>query len=212
MLWSWGWAMRKKTFTTETQRHRGRPRKGIIKVAGRLGILQIRSRGDREHREYGDHICVASVSSVPVALSCFMSTTEAQSHREKSERCPHKAGYRLVILQGEHKARAHRDTLANNSVFSVSSASTEHDSDDKSAKSHITAPYFLRFSSVSLCLCGEQSSLPTETTSPITLCSLSPPPPLCTTPTTKAQNRASRRPIFLGFPLCLCASVVNILP
>jgi len=48
------------------------------------------------------------------------------------------------------------------SVLSVTSASTMHDSGDGGAGSHFTAPYFLRFSSVSLCLCGEHSSLSTQ--------------------------------------------------
>src|ERR1035438_4663865 len=50
-----------------------------------------------------------------------------------------------------------------------------------------------------------------QTTSTRSPCSLSPPPPLCATLRATTQNQNSRRPIFLGFPLCLCASVVILI-
>ena len=138
----------RKAFTTETQRHRGKPRKiGRREVrSGAVvpGVVHSGGGGDREHREHGDHVCVASVGSVPQCLC--------------------EPGCKVELVPA--------------SEYEFSKGSTKPE--------------------------------PTQTTSPITLCSLSPPPPLCTTPTTKAQNHTSRRPIFLGFPLCLCVSVVNI--
>jgi len=187
----------RKAFTTETQRHRGKPKKigrrEVRSCAVVPGVVHSGGGGDREHREHGDHVCVASVGSVPQCL------------------CAKKIGRREVrsgavvpgvVHSGGRGDREHRepgDHVCAPSVYSVPQCLCEPGCNVES----VPASEY-EFSK------GSTKPEPTQTTSPITLCSLSPPPPLCTTPTTKAQNPASRRPIFLGFPLCLCASVVNI--
>src|ERR1017187_3653176 len=115
-------------FTTEAQRHRGKPGKGKRNAGRRLGILHVGSRGGREHRDFCDHVGVLSAHF----------------------------GLRVRIFQVATKGQA------------------------------------------------------SATTSTISPCSPSPPPPLCAALRATTQDHNSRRPIFLGFPLCLCASVVNL--
>ena len=254
--------MRKKIFTTEAQRHRGKPKKGKRNAGHRLGILHVGGRGDREHRDFCDEISVASVSSAPLCLceprvrppsknsssaaqsdrpktSAKIFTTETQRHRGKPKERISKGGRRLGIPHvGGRGDREHRDFCDHVCVPSFSSVplclgeprvrppSTNSSSAAQSDRPKTSAKVFTteaqrhrgkpkeghaKVASVvtpSFFKRGTKREGP-NTTSTISPCSLSPLPPPCATLRVTAPDRNPRRPIFLGFPLCLCASVVN---
>jgi hypothetical protein len=118
-------------FTTEAQRHRGKPKKGIGKAGSFRAILQVVHRGGGE---LGD----GRVSSFMVGARMKF-TTEARRHGEKE------VGHRV---HGDHQV-AH--------FISLPSAASVSDSRENAAVSHFAAAHFLRFFSVPPCLCGEHS-------------------------------------------------------
>jgi copper chaperone CopZ len=93
-----------------------------------------------------------SGNAMPAASAFFMWGAERAERFFRSCLC---SRLRVRILQAGHKGTGPTDDLDKISVFSVSSASSVRDSAGDDVESQFAAPYFLRFSSVSLCLCGD---------------------------------------------------------